>query len=195
MGLQIKCWVNCGILYLISAGILKLYVGFQKIGKKMAAGICKIYPAWMNLYKNLTFCVFLQKKEDDVVSGFWLLHFSIFCRCILVVFHRNFTKNLTFWCFLSKSCGLFPPVRKNVTHQIFKFTFSVQVVWMFSMKPWLYHFDKIGAFWSPFNSRRRRKTMETVEIFRETTFGSNNSHENIWNYYWLHHKNWVLLTK
>ena len=51
-----------------------------------------------------------------------MLHFSIFCRCILVVFHRNFTKNLTFRCFLSKSCGPFPPGRKNVTHhQIYLF--------------------------------------------------------------------------
>ena len=123
----------------------------------------------MNLYKNLTFCVFLQKKEDDVVSGFWLLHFSIFCRCILLVFHRNFAKNLTFRCFLSKICGPFSPGRKIVTHhQIHLFSSDCS---MFYMKPWLYYFDKNGAFWSLWNPRQRKKTMETVEIFLETTFG------------------------
>ena len=88
----------------------------KKSAKKLAGGICKFTLLGWTYIKILHFAFFYKKKEDDVVSGFWLLHFSIFCRCILEVFHRNFTKNLTFRSFLSKRCGPFPPGRKNVTH-------------------------------------------------------------------------------
>ena len=63
MGLQINSWVNSGILYLISAGILKLYVGFQKIGKKMAGGICKFtLLGWNSNYAYYIVLYFFAKK-------------------------------------------------------------------------------------------------------------------------------------
>ena len=96
-----------------------------------------------------------------------MLHLSIFCRCILVVFHRNFAKILTFRCFLSKRCGPFPPGRKNVTHhQIHLFCSGCLDVFYETL---------VISFWQEWSF------LESLQLSTKKK-----NHGNCWNISWNH---------